>query len=159
MEGLEKERDFYFAKVCVLLIWNWETGDCENAGFQSRLRGVYCCWLIYCTASESYRELRLHDSGSFGELDLEADVFLSCLSAPASDACPAHVLHWDALQCTPVLGTCDWQLRDIEILAQNQVEVLEAEGKDDNTLREIQKILYSVRVLLLSWLRTSIGAG
>lgn len=35
------------------------------------------------------------------------------------------------------------KLRDIEILAQNQMEVLEAEGKDDNTLREIQKILYS----------------
>ncbi|KAF5315247.1 hypothetical protein D9619_007508 [Psilocybe cf. subviscida] len=35
------------------------------------------------------------------------------------------------------------KLRDIEILAQQQVEVLEAEGKDDKTLREIQKILYS----------------
>ncbi|KAF9517182.1 hypothetical protein BS47DRAFT_1434484 [Hydnum rufescens UP504] len=35
------------------------------------------------------------------------------------------------------------KLRDIEILVQNQVEVLEAEGKDDATLREIQKILYS----------------
>ncbi|KIJ45890.1 hypothetical protein M422DRAFT_206549 [Sphaerobolus stellatus SS14] len=35
------------------------------------------------------------------------------------------------------------KLRDIEILAQTQVEVLEAEGKDDETLREIQKILYS----------------
>lgn len=35
------------------------------------------------------------------------------------------------------------KLRDIEILAQQQIEVLEAEGKDDVTLREIQKILYS----------------
>jgi len=35
------------------------------------------------------------------------------------------------------------KLRDIEILVQNQVEVLEGEGKDDSTLREIQKILYS----------------
>ncbi|KAF7968142.1 hypothetical protein HWV62_29953 [Athelia sp. TMB] len=35
------------------------------------------------------------------------------------------------------------KLRDIEILAQQQVEALEAEGKDDETLREIQKILYS----------------
>ncbi|KAG9227823.1 hypothetical protein CCMSSC00406_0008645 [Pleurotus cornucopiae] len=35
------------------------------------------------------------------------------------------------------------KLRDIEILAQQQLETLEAEGKDDNTLREIQKILYS----------------
>ncbi|KAG9105092.1 hypothetical protein FRC07_009638 [Ceratobasidium sp. 392] len=35
------------------------------------------------------------------------------------------------------------KLRDIEILAQQQMEVLEADGKDDHTLREIQKILYS----------------
>ncbi|CAE6490132.1 unnamed protein product, partial [Rhizoctonia solani] len=35
------------------------------------------------------------------------------------------------------------KLRDIEILAQQQMEVLEAEGKDDVTLKEIQKILYS----------------
>ncbi|KAI0312250.1 calponin homology domain-containing protein [Amylostereum chailletii] len=35
------------------------------------------------------------------------------------------------------------KLRDIEILAQQQIEVLEGEGKDDETLREIQKILYS----------------
>jgi len=35
------------------------------------------------------------------------------------------------------------KLRDIEILAQQQIETLEAAGKDDETLREIQKILYS----------------
>jgi len=35
------------------------------------------------------------------------------------------------------------KLRDIEILVQQQVEVLEAEGKDDPVLRDIQKILYS----------------
>jgi len=35
------------------------------------------------------------------------------------------------------------KLRDIEILVQQQVEVLESEGKDDITLRDIQKILYS----------------
>ncbi|EIM86285.1 uncharacterized protein STEHIDRAFT_98691 [Stereum hirsutum FP-91666 SS1] len=35
------------------------------------------------------------------------------------------------------------KLRDIEILAQAQLEVLEGQGKDDETLREIQKILYS----------------
>ncbi|KZV95421.1 microtubule binding protein [Exidia glandulosa HHB12029] len=35
------------------------------------------------------------------------------------------------------------KLRDIEILAQQQIEVLEGQGKDDETLREIQKILYS----------------
>jgi len=35
------------------------------------------------------------------------------------------------------------KLRDIEILVQAQMEVLEADGKDDHTLREIQKILYS----------------
>lgn len=29
---------------------------------------------------------------------------------------------------------------------QQQVEVLEADGKDDDTLREIQKILYSTEV-------------
>jgi hypothetical protein len=38
------------------------------------------------------------------------------------------------------------QLRDIEILVQQQIEVLEAAGKDDDTLREIQKILYSTEV-------------
>jgi len=35
------------------------------------------------------------------------------------------------------------KLRDIEILVQQQMEVLEAEGKDDVVLRDIQKILYS----------------
>jgi RP/EB family microtubule-associated protein len=35
------------------------------------------------------------------------------------------------------------KLRDIEILAQQQIETLEAKGMDDETLREIQKILYS----------------
>ncbi|KAB5590930.1 hypothetical protein CTheo_5624 [Ceratobasidium theobromae] len=35
------------------------------------------------------------------------------------------------------------KLRDIEILVQQQIEKLEAEGKDDDTLRDIQKILYS----------------
>ncbi|KAI0049387.1 hypothetical protein FA95DRAFT_1538170 [Auriscalpium vulgare] len=35
------------------------------------------------------------------------------------------------------------KLRDIEILVQQQLEVLESEAKDDETLREIQKILYS----------------
>ncbi|KAH8082446.1 calponin homology domain-containing protein [Cristinia sonorae] len=35
------------------------------------------------------------------------------------------------------------KLRDIEILVQQQVEALEAEGKDDPLLRDIQKILYS----------------
>lgn len=38
------------------------------------------------------------------------------------------------------------QLRDIEILVQQQLEVLEGEGKDDVTLRDIQKILYSTEV-------------
>src|ERR1700678_4077411 len=41
-----------------------------------------------------------------------------------------------------------WQLRDIEILVQGQSEVLEADGKDDDTLRAIQKILYSTEVRL-----------
>ena len=35
------------------------------------------------------------------------------------------------------------KLRDIEILVQQQLEVLEAEGKEDATLKDIQKILYS----------------
>jgi len=35
------------------------------------------------------------------------------------------------------------KLRQIEILAQQQMEVLEAEGKEDKTLKEIQAILYS----------------
>ncbi|KAF9032809.1 microtubule binding protein [Panaeolus papilionaceus] len=34
------------------------------------------------------------------------------------------------------------KLRDIEILVQQQLEVLEGEGKEDVTLKEIQKILY-----------------
>ena len=38
------------------------------------------------------------------------------------------------------------QLRDIEILVQQQLEVLQAEDKDDVTLRDIQKILYSTEV-------------
>ena len=38
------------------------------------------------------------------------------------------------------------QLRDIEILVQAQLEVLEGGGTDDETLREIQKILYSTEV-------------
>ncbi|KAF8636214.1 hypothetical protein AX17_003700 [Amanita inopinata Kibby_2008] len=35
------------------------------------------------------------------------------------------------------------KLRDIEILAQTQMEVLEGEGKEDETLKKIQEILYS----------------
>jgi hypothetical protein len=39
-----------------------------------------------------------------------------------------------------------YKLRHIEILVQAQLETLEADGKDDVTLREIQKILYSTEV-------------
>ncbi|KAI0687052.1 calponin homology domain-containing protein [Earliella scabrosa] len=35
------------------------------------------------------------------------------------------------------------KLRDIEIIIQQQLETLEAEGKDDPLLRDVQKILYS----------------
>ncbi|KAH9948296.1 calponin homology domain-containing protein [Amylocystis lapponica] len=35
------------------------------------------------------------------------------------------------------------KLRDIEIIVQQQLETLEAEGKDDPLLRDVQKILYS----------------
>ncbi|PCH40456.1 hypothetical protein WOLCODRAFT_24114 [Wolfiporia cocos MD-104 SS10] len=35
------------------------------------------------------------------------------------------------------------KLRDIEIIVQQQLEALEAEGKDDPLLRDVQKILYS----------------
>ncbi|EJU02968.1 hypothetical protein DACRYDRAFT_21343 [Dacryopinax primogenitus] len=35
------------------------------------------------------------------------------------------------------------KLRDIEILVQQQADALAAEGKDDDVLKEIQKILYS----------------
>ena len=45
-----------------------------------------------------------------------------------------------------VIAHSGLQLRDIEILAQQQIETLEADGKDDHTLREIQKILYSTEV-------------
>ena len=39
-------------------------------------------------------------------------------------------------------------MRDIEILVQGQLEALEAEGKDDPLLRDIQKILYSTEVCI-----------
>ncbi|KAJ8521690.1 hypothetical protein ONZ45_g1641 [Pleurotus djamor] len=35
------------------------------------------------------------------------------------------------------------KLRDIEIIVQQQLEALEADGKEDATLKDIQKILYS----------------
>lgn len=35
------------------------------------------------------------------------------------------------------------KLREIEILVQQQMEVLEAESKEDKTLKDIQTILYS----------------
>jgi hypothetical protein len=38
------------------------------------------------------------------------------------------------------------QLRDIEILVQQQTETLESQGKEDDNLKEIQKILYSTEV-------------
>jgi hypothetical protein len=38
------------------------------------------------------------------------------------------------------------QLRDIEILVQQQAEDLAKDGKEDATLSEIQKILYSTEV-------------
>jgi len=74
LEGLEKERDFYFAKVFLLLF------------FLTRPE----CFFLY-----------------------------SC----------AH--------------PCSLQLRDIEILVQQQTEELAKEGREDTTLSEIQKILYS----------------
>lgn len=49
-----------------------------------------------------------------------------------------------------IAHTSGLQLRDIEILAQQQLEVLEGEGKDDVTLREIQKILYSTEVSVVA---------
>ncbi|KAJ7111459.1 calponin homology domain-containing protein [Mycena epipterygia] len=38
------------------------------------------------------------------------------------------------------------KLRDIEILVQQKMELLEGAGQDDETLRDIQKILYSTEV-------------
>ena len=38
------------------------------------------------------------------------------------------------------------KLRDIEILVQQQMEELEKAGKEDEVLKEIQKILYSTEV-------------
>ncbi|CCO31132.1 microtubule-associated protein, RP/EB family [Rhizoctonia solani AG-1 IB] len=35
------------------------------------------------------------------------------------------------------------KLRDIEIIVQQQMETLEADGKSDETLAAVQKILYS----------------
>ncbi|KAJ7117078.1 calponin homology domain-containing protein [Mycena epipterygia] len=40
------------------------------------------------------------------------------------------------------------KLRDIEVLVQQKMETLEGAGQDDETLREIQKILYSTEVRL-----------
>jgi hypothetical protein len=40
------------------------------------------------------------------------------------------------------------QLREIEILVQQKMEALEADGHDNERLREIQKILYSTEVRL-----------
>ena len=48
------------------------------------------------------------------------------------------------------------QLRDIEILMQQQMEVLQAEGKDDPVLGEIQKILYSTEVSYLEFFSLSL---
>ena len=38
------------------------------------------------------------------------------------------------------------QLRDIEIIIQQQLETLQAEDRDDPILRDVQKILYSTEV-------------
>ncbi len=37
-------------------------------------------------------------------------------------------------------------MRDIEIIIQQQIEAVQAEGQDDPVLREVQKILYSTEV-------------
>ena len=79
LEGLEKERDFYFAKVCLFL------------NLPSVLWAVACCFCALLTHIHS-------------------------------------------------------QLRDIEILVQQQMEDLAKEGREDTTLSEIQKILYSTEV-------------
>lgn len=50
------------------------------------------------------------------------------------------------------------KLRDIEILVQQQMETLEAEGKEDKTLKEIQAILYSTEVRAIQ-LDTRVGYG
>lgn len=97
LEGLEKERDFYFAKV--------------------RPRHPV------------FRHLRLHSPSVLRSLVARTGC---CVCVPN----PSHVIAHTRL----------YQLRDIEILAQQQIEVLEADGKDDVTLREIQKILYSTEV-------------
>jgi EB1-like C-terminal motif len=47
------------------------------------------------------------------------------------------------------------KLRDIEILVQSQTEVLEAEGKEDEKLKAIQKILYETEVRSLRYARHS----
>ena len=51
---------------------------------------------------------------------------------------------WFFSQCSLVFFVS--QLRDIEILVQQQTEVLANEGAEDATLSEIQKILYSTEV-------------
>ena len=99
LEGLEKERDFYFSKVRPF----W------------RVRRAYR-WPTSCANTV--------------------------------------VLNRNCLLTSRVV----MQLRDIEILVQGQLEALEAEGKDDPLLRDIQKILYSTEVRsLLRWLILAIA--
>jgi RP/EB family microtubule-associated protein len=81
------------------------------------------------------REMSTHLEG----LEKERDFYFSKVSGP-----PFSLIGHGA----NVAMNC-WQLRDIEILAQQQIETLEADGKDDETLREIQKILYSTEVFIL----------
>lgn len=87
LEGLEKERDFYFAKV---------RGPAANNFF----------------------------------------------SFPGYAVSPRDSIH----NHVTTHHSLPWQLRDIEILVQQQLEVLESEGKDDPVFRDIQKILYSTEV-------------
>lgn len=94
------------------------------------------------------REMSTHLEG----LEKERDFYFSKVRLCCEAQCVPHArAHCAAWLCAMLLTSrVLMQLRDIEILVQGQLEVLEAEGKDDPLLRDIQKILYSTEVCYLS---------
>lgn len=88
------------------------------------------------TLQAQLRDMSTHMEG----LEKERDFYFAKVKPPPHHICLVRA------SCSRALS----QLRDIEILVQQQVEALEAAGQDDNTLREIQRILYSTEVITRS---------